>query len=285
MSVSIVFHGLAALAYGILALALWLPIQKHQRSPRLTPLFRTGLLVAIMIHGIGLLLSIVMPQGQGLHIGWALALSAGLWLGMVVFWFESLYLRLDSLLLILLPTAAIVSLVTTLFSEGMRVHHTNSDWLGIHLLIALAAYGLAGVAAMHAIFITVLDRQLHHPVQALGQQNTWYRALDSMPPLMVQEDLLFRLIRIAFFVLTLTVVTGMVVSLRIDNQLLPLDHKTLFTLLSWLTFGGLLLGRRIRGWRGRVALRWTLAGFIFLLLAYTGSRFVMDVILERGSLG
>lgn len=283
MSVSIVFHGLAALAYGILALALWLPIQKHQRAPHLNRLFRAGLLVAIIIHGIGLLLSINMPQG--LYIGWAIALSAALWLGMVVFWFESLYLRLDSLLLILLPTAMIVSSVTLLFPEGILVHHTKNDWLGIHLLIALAAYGLAGVAAMHAIFITVLDRQLHRPVQAVGQQNTWYRALDSMPPLMVQEDLLFRLIRTVFIALTLTVITGMAVSLRIDNQLLPLDHKTLFTLLSWLTFGGLLIGRRIRGWRGRVALRWTLAGFAFLLLAYTGSRFVMDVILERGSLG
>lgn len=283
MSASIVFHGLAAIAYGILALALWLPMQKHQRSPRIDRLFRVGLFIAIIIHGTGLVSSIILPHG--LHIGWALALSAGLWLGMVVFWFESLYLRLDSLLLILLPTAAIVSLITTFFPEGLIVRHENNDWLRVHLLIALAAYGLTGVAALQAILITVLDKQLHRPVQAVGQQNSWYRALDSMPPLMVQENLLFRVIRIAFVVLTLTVVTGMVVSLRVDNQLLPLDHKTLFTLLSWFTFGGLLLGRRIRGWRGRVALRWTLVGFVFLLLAYTGSRFVLDVILERGPLG
>lgn len=283
MSVSIVFHGLAAIAYGLLALALWLPIQKQQRAPQLSPLFRAGLLVAIIIHGTGLIAALSLPQG--LHLGWALALSAGLWLGMVVFWFESLYLRLDSLLLILLPTAVIVSLVTLLAPNGMPVHHSNSDWLGVHLLIALVAYGLAGVAAMHAILITVLDQQLHRPVQTVGQQSTWYRALDSMPPLMVQENLLFRLIRLAFIALTLTVMTGAVVSLRLDNQLLPLDHKTLLTLLSWATFGVLLVGRQLRGWRGHVALRWTLAGFAFLLLAYTGSRFVMDVILERGSLG
>lgn len=283
MSASIVFHGLAAVAYGILALALWLPMQKHQRSPYIDRPFRVGLLVAIIIHGAGLVTSIILPQG--LHLGWALALSAGLWLGMVVFWFESLYMRLDSLLLILLPTATIVSLITTFFPEGVVVRHENNDWLRVHLLIALAAYGLAGVAALHAILITVLDKQLHRPVQAVGQQNTWYRALDSMPPLMVQEDLLFRVIRIAFIVLTLTVMTGMVVSLRVDNQLIPLDHKTLFTLFSWVTFGGLLIGRRVRGWRGRVALRWTLVGFVFLLLAYTGSRFVLDVILERGPFG
>lgn len=283
MSASIVFHGLAAIAYGILALSLWLPIQKHQRSPHLDRTFRVGLLAALIIHGTGLLLAIILPQG--LHIGWALALSAGLWLGMVVFWFESLYLRLDSLLLILLPTAALVSLITALFPEGIIVHHADNDWLRVHLLIALAAYGLSGVAAMHAILITVLDRQLHRPVQAIGQQNSWYRALDSMPPLMVQETLLFRLIRFAFIVLTLTVLTGIAVSLRVDNQLVPLDHKTLFTLLSWLTFGALLIGRRLRGWRGRTALKWTLAGFCLLLLAYTGSRFVLDVILQRGPFG
>ena len=283
MSASIVFHGLAAIAYGILALSLWLPIQKYQRSPHLDRTFRVGLLAALIIHGTGLLLAIILPQG--LHIGWALALSAGLWLGMVVFWFESLYLRLDSLLLILLPTAALVSLITALFPEGIIVHHADNDWLRVHLLIALAAYGLSGVAAMHAILITVLDRQLHRPVQAIGQQNSWYRALDSMPPLMVQETLLFRLIRFAFIVLTLTVLTGIVVSLRVDNQLVPLDHKTLFTLLSWLTFGALLIGRRLRGWRGRTALKWTLAGFCLLLLAYTGSRFVLDVILQRGPFG
>lgn len=283
MSVSTVFHGLATIAYSILALSLWIPIQKHQRSPRLDRTFRLGLLAALVIHGTGLLLTIILPQG--LYIGWAIALSAALWLGMVVFWFESLYMRLDSLLLILLPTTAVVSLLTTLFPQGLIVHHANNEWLRIHLLIALTAYGLAAVAALHAILITVLDRQLHRPVQAQGQQNTWYRALDSMPPLMVQEKLLFKLIRLAFIVLTLTVVSGMVVSLGITNQLIPLDHKTLFTILSWLTFGGLLIGRRVRGWRGRVALRWTLVGFSFVLLAYTGSRFVLDVILQRGPFG
>lgn len=283
MSASIVFHGLAAVAYGILALSLWLPINKHQRPPRINRTFRVGLLAALIIHGTGLLSAIILPQG--LHLGWALALSAGVWLGMIVFWFESLFRRLDSLLLILLPTAALVSLITTLFPDGFIVHHANNDWLRIHLLIALVAYGLAGVAAMHAILITVLDRQLHRPVQAMGQQNTWYRALDSMPPLMVQETLLFRLIRFAFIALSFTVLSGMAVSLQLTNQLVPLDHKTLFTILSWLTFGALLIGRRVRGWRGRAALRWTLAGFCFLLLAYTGSRFVLDVILQRGPFG
>src|SRR3546814_15499273 len=106
-----------------------------------------------------------------------------------------------------------------------------------------------------------------------------------MPPLLIQEVLLFRLIWIGFAILTLTVITGAIVSLRLTAELVPIDHKTVFTLLSWLTFGGLLVGRQLRGWRGRVALRWTLVGFAFLLLSYTGSRFVLDVILHRISCG
>src|SRR3546814_3472484 len=69
--------------------------------------------------------------------------------------------------------------------------------------------------------------------------------------------------------------------MQLTGKVLPFDHKTVFMLLSWLTFGVLLLGRHIRGWRGRVALRWTLTGFAFLILAYTGSRFVLEVILHR----
>ena len=59
------------------------------------------------------------------------------------------------------------------------------------------------------------------------------------------------------------------------------DHKTVFAVLSWLIFAWLLAGRWRYGWRGRTALRWTLSGFVMLLLAYVGSRFVLEVLLAR----
>ena len=283
MSASIVFHLLAALAYIVLAILLWRPITQGSQRPVLSGPSRIALLVAIVIHGAALLLTIILPQG--LHIGWASALSAAIWLGMVVFWFESLFLRLDSLLLILLPASTLVSLGAGLFPQGGIVDHGDSEWLRLHLLIALASYGLITVAALHAILMTALDRQLHDPSQQKAKPSLLYRALDTMPPLLVLEELLFRLVRIGFIVLTLTVISGIAVSLHIDGRYLPLDHKTVFTLLSWLTFGALLIGRYKRGWRGRIALRWTLVGFAFLLLSYSGTRFVLDVILQRGTLG
>lgn len=219
---------------------------------------------------------------HSLYLGWSLALSAAIWLGMVVFWLENFVMRIDGLLLILLPAGAAVSLVAGIFPAGHMVNHANNEWLRIHLLIAFTAYGLITVAALHALLMAALDRQLHRPVQSASTRSMFSRALDSMPPLLVQEVLLFRLIWFGFGVLTLTVITGAVVSMRFKSQWIPMDHKTIFTLLSWLTFVGLLIGRHLRGWRGRIALRWTLTGFAFMLLAYTGSHFVLDVILQRG---
>jgi ABC-type uncharacterized transport system permease subunit len=107
------------------------------------------------------------------------------------------------------------------------------------------------------------------------------RLLDAQPPLLAQEQILFRLIWIAFAALSFTMISGVLISLSLSGKWLPFDHKSIFTLLSWLTFGILITGRYLRGWRGRTALRYTLVGFAFVVLAYTGSRFVIEVILQR----
>jgi len=280
MSAGIVFHSLAALAYAILAVSLWRPLTQGGAQTGPNHVRRICLLGAIVLHGIALQRAILL--GPSLHLGWALALSAALWLGMTVFWLESLVLRIDGLLLILLPANALVAAVAAAFWRGHIVANANDEWLRIHLLIALTAYGLTAVAALQAMLMAALDRYLHRPVEQAAKRGSFSRALDSLPPLLVQEHLLFRLIWVGFVMLTLTVASGAIVSLRLTGYLFPLDHKTVFTLLSWLTFAGLLVGRQVRGWRGRLALRWTLVGFAFVLLSYSGSRFVLDVILHRG---
>ena len=88
-------------------------------------------------------------------------------------------------------------------------------------------------------------------------------------------------ITIAFCLLTLALISGVMFSEAIFGKAMALDHKTLFAFASWGIFAALLIGRRVYGWRGRVALRWTLAGFLVLLLAYMGSRFVAEVLLHR----
>ncbi|WP_447922013.1 cytochrome C assembly family protein [Achromobacter aegrifaciens] len=280
MSLGIVFHTAAALAYAVLGGSLWIRLARGGGVEQTGKIARLCLLGALVLHGIGLQQS--MLGAQHLFIGWALALSAAIWLGMVVFWLESLLVRIDGLQLLLLPAATIASGLAALFPQGQFVPHANDAWLRVHLLIALAAYGLITIAALHAMMMALLDRHLHRPLEAPAERSIVGRVLDSQPPLLVQEQLLFRIIWIGFIVLTLAVGTGSVASMKLTGKILPFDHKTVFTLLSWLTFGVLLVGRHIWGWRGRVALRWTLTGFGFLILAYTGSRFVLEMILHRG---
>lgn len=280
MSAGIVFHLLAAIAYAVLAVVLWRPLARGTAQVKAGHVTRIGLLAAIALHGIGLRQAIWLDAG--LHLGWALALSAAIWLGMIVFWLESLFTRIEGLLLILLPVSAAVTVLAGAFPGGHMVAHAQSDWLRTHLLISLVAYGLTFIAALQALLMASLDKSLHHPVAETESRGILNRALDSLPPLLVQEHVLFRIISLGFFALTLAVVSGAFASIRLIGVLFPLDHKTIFTLLAWLTFAGLLIGRYARGWRGRVALRWTLVGFAFVLLAYSGSRFVLDVILQRG---
>jgi ABC-type uncharacterized transport system permease subunit len=280
MSADIVFHSLAALAYVVLGVTLWRPLIQNGPQGKLGTAGRLALLGAIILHGIGLAIAIL--HGGHLHLGWAIALSLAFWLGMIVFWLESLSMRIDGLLLILLPAATLGTILAAVFPHSHLIDHANDDWLLVHLTIAFIAYGLITVAAMQAILMTILDRYLHRPVEQAEQRSGLSRALDSMPPLLAQEHVLFRLIWFGFATLTLTVITGIVVSMGISHYPFPIDHKTVFTLLAWVTFGVLLVGRYMHGWRGRQALRWTLTGFVFVVLAYTGSRFVLDVILHRG---
>jgi ABC-type uncharacterized transport system permease subunit len=279
MSLGIVFHAAAALAYAVLGTALWQRLRGAGRVEKTGKVARVGLLGALVLQGIALYQS--MLAGSHLTIGWALALSATVWLGMVVFWLESLVVHIDGLQLLLLPAATIVCVLAAIYPEGVQVPHAEDGSIRLHLLIALAAYALITVAALHALLMALLDRHLHRPLEAPANRSLLGRILDAQAPLLVQERLLFRVIWIGFGVLTAAVITGSIASMALTGKILPFDHKTVFTLLSWLTFGVLLLGRHIRGWRGRVALRWTLAGFGFLILAYTGTRFVLEVILQR----
>jgi ABC-type uncharacterized transport system permease subunit len=96
------------------------------------------------------------------------------------------------------------------------------------------------------------------------------------------ESLLFRIIWAGFILLTLTLASGVVFSEELFGKAATFNHKTVFGVVSWLIFAALLCGRHIYGWRGRVAVRWTLAGFLSLVLAYIGSKFVVEVILGRG---
>jgi ABC-type uncharacterized transport system permease subunit len=273
---AILLHVLAAALYAGLALHFW---RSRWRGPALDqPVAglagweRAWLIGALILHGVTLAQEI-FPD-NAMRFGFAVALSLILWLAIALYWIESFYARMEGLQMLGLPLAAVCVLLPAALPGQHLLANADSPAFRVHFLMAMLAYSLFTLAALHAVLMAVAEKRLHR-----GRLTPLFAGL---PPLLTMEALLFRLIHVAFVLLTLTLVSGILFSETLFGKALPFNHKTIFAILSWLIFAALLAGRHLRGWRGRVALRWTLAGFGALLLAYVGSRFVLEVILGRG---
>ncbi|MBS3936906.1 MAG: cytochrome c biogenesis protein CcsA [Sulfuritalea sp.] len=272
-------HVLAALLYLGLAVHFWRTRWRgavlDQPVKGLVGWERAWLAAALAVHGVTLALALLPAAGPGMRFGFAVALSMITWLAVALYWIESLYARMESLQMLGLPLAAACALLPWLLPGQHLVANAESPVFRLHFLVAMLSYSLFTLAALHAVLMAVAEKRLHR-----GRMTPLFAGL---PPLLTMESLLFRLIHIAFVLLTLTLASGVLFSEQIFGKALPLNHKTVFALLSWAIFAALLYGRHRYGWRGRKALRWTLSGFVALLLAYVGSRFVLEVLLDRSS--
>ncbi|KDP83411.1 cytochrome C assembly family protein [Cupriavidus basilensis] len=243
------------------------------------------MLAAVASHGL-LLHETIFPADR-MVFGFAFALSAMLWLGVGIYWIESFFFSLAGLGLIVIPVAMLASLMPLAFPGAQILGYAARPLFKLHFIIANVAYGLFTLAAFHAFLMLLAERRLHgfNRSPQIGQASEpaqWIgRWLDLLPPLLTLEKLLFRLIGAGFVLLTLTILSGLLFSEQLFGRAFRLDHKTVFALLSWAMFAGILAGRTFYGWRGRTALRWVIASFGILLLAYVGSRFVIEVILHR----
>jgi ABC-type uncharacterized transport system permease subunit len=229
-----------------------------------------------LAHLLSLIFAIV--SGDAIRFGFAQALSGTLWVGVVMLWFEGLSIRAEALRAVTLPLAGLAALLPLFFPGADFSAESTRPLFVPHLLAGTLAYGVLMLAALHATMMTFAERALHGLGESSSSLSRW---VDRLPALLAMERILFRFIGVGFVLLTLTALTGIIFSEEVFGRPLRLDHKTVFTLLSWAIFGALLVGRRLWGWRGRTALRLTLAGFVVLLLAYVGTRFVLEVILRR----
>ena len=141
-----------------------------------------------------------------------------------------------------------------------------------HIASSLIAYSLLNIAALQALFVAIQDHYLRN-------HRTDNALMRSLPSLQAMESLMFQLIAAGLLFLTLSLMSGF---LFLDDMFAQhLAHKTVLSLLAWLVFAILLVGRQRFGWRGQTAIRWTLGGFMALMLAYFGSKMVLELILKR----
>lgn len=224
---------------------------------------------AVALHGWVLNTDVVIAQGLNLGFFNALSLVAGLMALLLLA--ASIIKPLESLGIGLLPLAALALLLENIFPSRHIILQEGMHALDLHILISILASSVLSVAAVQAILFAIQDAHLRgkHP-------GGFIRAL---PPLQNMEALLFQMIALGFALLSLALFTGALYIEDLFSQ--HLAHKTILSILAWVVFGVLLWGRRRYGWRGRTAIRWTLTGFFVLMLAYFGSKLVLELVLQR----
>jgi ABC-type uncharacterized transport system permease subunit len=237
-----------------------------------------ALSVGWLAQAVAIVLDTVVEQSGvlGARFGFGTALSITSWLVMAVYAYESRHLGLPSVRRVLAVVAGVTVAVAWLFPGQVQSAH-GSSWTPLHWLLGFASYGLFGAALLHAVLWRHAEQQLRPPPGASGTLPLRARhggqALGM--PLLRLEALTMQFVRAGFVMLSLTLLLGF--------WFTPWhwDHKSVFSLLSWVVFAILLVGRARFGWRGRMAIRWLVIGSALLLLAYVGSRFVLEVILHR----
>ncbi|MDO4230645.1 MAG: cytochrome c biogenesis protein CcsA [Lautropia sp.] len=237
--------------------------------------------IALLAH----LALLVLPMFMAdvFRFGFASLLSATVWIALFLVWAESRRVGMGRLPVLLIPLAILMALLSLAFPGAAFSLGSQPPLFVPHLVVGTLAYGVMFLAAMLALLMAAAEHRLHPRRQEhAGFLTTLLsRGHQAMPPLMVLERILFQVISVGFILLLLTTVSGAFFSEAIFGRPLPLNHKTVFSLMATVFFGLLLLGRYLWGWRGRLAIRLTLGGFILLLLSYVGSRFVLEVILHR----
>jgi len=252
---------LAAAAYFFCALSHWRGLAARAAS-WLAP-------AALALHA-GALLGAVVHDGN-LTLGVTEALSMFAWQAALLLWALCLVQPVQILGVAIYPLAAVAALWAAFWPTPVAAIPL-SDWkIQLHVVLSLFSAGFLTLAAAQAVTLAAQDRLLHAKSPA--------PLVDALPPLQTMEQLLFLMIGLGFFMLSLSLLSGL---LFVDDLLAQhLAHKTVLSVAAWGLFGGLLWGRWRWGWRGRTAIRWALSGYGVLILAYFGSKLVLEQILSR----
>lgn len=259
----------------ILAGALYLLAAAHiARQIRAGHAERRGVFLfagfaATVLHAVHAAQSVFVAGGVQLGLFSAASL-AGLLVALVAI-ITSLLRPVATLSVAAYPLAFATLLLSALFQDRYTPR-TFATGLGVHIVLSLLAYAVLAMATVHATLLAVQNRHFRaHRVTGL---------LRVLPPIQTMEAILFELVAIGFTLLTLAILAGL---LYVDDFFAQhLVHKSVLTVAGWCALGALLVGHRVAGWRGLTAIRWTVGAFVLLVVAFFGSKFVLEFVLGRG---
>jgi ABC-type uncharacterized transport system permease subunit len=231
-----------------------------------------------LLIGIGLLAHFTILKASisfnPMNLGFSNALIATSFFSILIFWILNFNKNFNYLQPFLLIPSAFLLIIHPLFVSNHFLTTDLSPLFMTHIAIALVAYSLFTFSAYVAIFILIFEKKLH-------QKKKIDMILSGFQPLIEIENFLFNINKIGFILLTITLLSGILFSEQLFGTPLQFNHKTVFSILAWLIYGLLLVGKRLYGWRGRNSIYISLTAFVFLLLSYLGSKFVLEIILHR----
>ena len=269
MSFSPVIPGMAAV---VLYLAgAWLLVRALNRSVALPTRVCTAVaLAALVLHAIAAYGAMNRPDGLDFSLSNAAGLTALILMALVAA--LGVVQPVHGLFILLFPLSAL-ALLASVFLQTARPPLAGMDaGLAAHIFVSMLAYSILAMAALQSILLGFAERGI--------RAKTRSAALRALPPLETMERLLFAMLWVGFAALTIAIGSGF---LRLQDMFAQhVAHHTVLSSASWLLYVALLAGRHVFGWRGSSAVRWTLTAFALLLLGYFGSKFVLEVLLERG---
>lgn len=216
-------------------------------------------------------------HGSVLRLGVAEVVSLFAWQSALTLWAFSFRQQLEMLGVLLYPIVGLCALYGALVSNAHVGSFPIDDWrIQLHIVISTLATGFLTIACIQALALAFVEEALHRR-RAAGDNAMAVNLSLRLPPLQTMEQLLFELVGTGFFFLSLTLVSGL---LFVHNLLAQhLAQKTVLSFLAWFMFGLLLWGRRRYGWRGRIAVRWVLVGYVLLVAAYFGSKLLVEEVM------
>lgn len=222
--------------------------------------------ITLVIHGLGIHGMSLTPNG--FYLSFFGVASLIFWLINTIVFLSSFKKPLHNLFILLYPFT-VLCLASTLLSRTESEPQLLPYSIASHVILSILAYSLLMIASLQAVILAYQNHKLRHKL--LGKQQS------LLPPLMTMESLLFEFIWVGVICLTFAIISGF---WFLDDMFAQhLAHKTIFSIIAWFIYTTLLVGRVSQGWRGYKAIRWTLVGFLFLMLAYFGSRFVLELLL------
>lgn len=257
--------------YAALGVFVW--HWQRRRSEQDYPVkFELGVLCpALLLHGAVLLMPVV--QSQMLITGFGYAVSLIAWLMLMMYCLGAFFYNLRGVQLLLYPCAVLLLVLGFLFpgnDMGYKIDHIPFI---LHIGASLLAYGLFGIVTLFAVLNLMLSHSL--------RKRKFSPLANFLPPLLSLEKIMFRGMWVGFILLSYSVVSGTFFSEEVFGKPFTFTHKSVFGIISWLIYGSLLLKHHLAALRGKKAAIWTMVGFVSLLLAYVGSKFVLEVILHR----